>query len=216
MDTSQIEDMIAAQCGDLQATDELQDLLAAVAEQSGVVPGKSELENGARFVCSYIQQVPYMLKVAWTAACNVGLEKEFGSIVERVQSYWLQDHDVIPDQLGIIGLLDDAYCSLTSLQTVSDYYQLQTGKHLFPEDLTAANQAMRKIIGEPYGSNLDQIVSLSLQEAGIVDALKSLASPEKQMRLANRATIWSHDPAGQFPVEELRGLGLLEPFEDPE
>jgi uncharacterized membrane protein YkvA (DUF1232 family) len=210
MDTSQIEDMITSQCGDSQAGTELQDLLAVIAEQSGVAPSGRELEDGARFVRNYIEQVPYMLKVAWTAACNVGLENEVGDILEMVQSYWLQGHDVIPDHLGIIGLLDDAYCSLTSLQTVSDYYQLQTGKHLFPEDLTAANQAMRKIIGEPYGTELDQVVSRSLEQAGIMGALKSLASPAKQLRLAKRATIWNHDPAGQFPVEDLRGLGLLD------
>ena len=74
-----------------------------------------------------------MMKVAWTAASNVGLEKEMESILEMVESYWLEGDDVIPDELGVIGLLDDAYCSLTSLQAVSDHYRLQNRQAPVPQ-----------------------------------------------------------------------------------
>jgi uncharacterized membrane protein YkvA (DUF1232 family) len=210
MDTSGIEQMIAAHCGDQQAARELYDLLAVVAERNGIEPDLDELERGARFVVGYIEQVPYMLKVAETAAANVGLEAEMERILEVVRSYWLQDHDVIPDHLGLIGLLDDAYCSLSSLQAVSDHFLLQTGKYLFPDDLTAANQVMRKIIGEPYVSDLDRFVTGTINEAGVMQAVKALAGPDKQQYFASQANIWNHGPAGEMPVDRLRGLGLLE------
>ena len=165
-------------------------------------------ERATRFVVAYIEQVPYMLKVARTAAGNVGLQAEMERILEMVRSYWLQDHDIIPDQLGIIGLLDDAYCSLTSLQAVSDHFLLQTGKYLFPDDLTAANRVMRKIIGEPYTTQLDEIVSKAVAEAHVNDAVKLLASPEKQQLIDSQATIWNHGPVSELPVDQLRGLGL--------
>ena len=210
MDTARIEALIAEHCAGDHCEDELRELLAAVAESADLRPNPRDLDRGAKFVKGYIEQVPYMIAVAATAATNVGLEEEMNAILEMVESYWLQEEDVIPDHLGVIGLLDDAYCSLTSLQAVSDHYRLQTGKHLFPEDLSAANRAMRKIIGDPYITDLDRMVTQSLHDAGVMAAVKALASPEKKMALAANATIWNHGPAGDTSVDELSGLGLTD------
>jgi uncharacterized membrane protein YkvA (DUF1232 family) len=209
MDTSTIDSMIADHCGDHEAEPELLDLLAAVAEREGISAKTEDLLHGALFVSSYIEHVPYMMKVAWTAAVNVGLESQMKQILEMVESYWIEGDDVIPDDLGVIGLLDDAYCSLTSLQAVSDHYQLQTGKHLFPSDLGAANRAMRKIIGEPYGSELDRIVIRTMRKTGLIEAVKSLASEEKQLNFATNSTIWGHGPADEPGIAGLENLGLL-------
>jgi uncharacterized membrane protein YkvA (DUF1232 family) len=209
VDTTLIESMITELCAEGGAEPELHDLLAAVADREGMTVGPEELEQGARFVSSYIKHVPYMIKVAWTAAATVGLETQMTKILQMVESYWLEGDDVIPDELGIIGLLDDAYCSLTSLQAVSDHYQLQTGKHLFPNDLSAANQAMRKIIGEPYASELDRIVIRTMRETGLIEAVKSLASGEKRLNFEANSTIWSHGPAGELDLADLEKLGLL-------
>ena len=202
--------MIAELCAGADTEPELHDLLAAVAEQRGVEPLPEDLAGGARFVLAYIDQVPYMMKVAWTAASNVGLENEMRRILEMVESYWVEGDDVIPDDLGVIGLLDDAYCSLTSLQAVSDHYQLQTGKHLFPDDLSEANRAMRRIIGEPYASELDHIVIRTMKATGLIEAVKSLASEEKRLNFAANSTIWSHGPAGRAEVGDLAKLGILD------
>jgi len=210
METAQIKSMIAAQFADPHAATDLQELLAVVAEREGAKPDHAQLARGATFIYSYIEQVPYMLTVAWTSAKSVGLEAEIESIITMVVSYWIEDDDVIPDSLGIIGLLDDAYCSLLSMQTMSDFYQLQTGKFLFPDDLTAANSIMRKIIGEPYATELDNIVSKAVLDANIKEAVKLLASPEKQRLFENHATIWNHGPVKELEVDGLTGLGLTE------
>jgi len=202
--------MIAESCSDGGTETDLLDLLAVVAERGGVVAEPADLEKGARFVGAYIERVPYMMKVAWTAAQAVGLQQQMLQILNTVESYWIEGDDVIPDDLGIIGLLDDAYCSLTSLQSVSDHYRLQTGKHLFPDDLGAANRAMRKIIGEPYASELDRIVIRTMTETGLIEAVKSMASEEKRLSFAANSTIWNHGPAGALDVADLQKLGLLE------
>lgn len=208
METALIKSMIAAQFADPHAAADLQELLAVVAEREGAKPNHAELARGASFIYSYIEQVPYMLTVAWTSAKSVGLEAEIETILGMIESYWIEDNDVIPDNLGIIGLLDDAYCSLLSMQTMSDFYQLQTGKFLFPDDLTVANTIMRKIIGEPYATELDNIVSKVMLDANIKDAVKLLASPEKQKMFARQATIWNHGPVKKLEVGQLTGLGL--------
>ncbi len=210
METAKIKAMIATQFADPHAAVDLHELLAVLAEREGASPDTVELARGASFIYSYIEQVPYMLTVAWTSARNVGLEAEIASILAMVEAYWVEDNDVIPDSMGIIGLLDDAYCSLLSMQTMSDLYQLQTGKFLFPDDLTAANNIMRKIIGEPYATELDNIVARAVQNAHVKDAVKLLASQEKQALFESHATIWNHGPVNELSIAELKGLGLTE------
>jgi uncharacterized membrane protein YkvA (DUF1232 family) len=210
VDTRAIESMIGQLCADAEAEPELRDVLAVVAERRGAEPGSEDLERGVQFVIAYIEQVPYMMKVAWTAACNVGLETEMRRILEMVDSYWREGDDIIPDELGVVGLLDDAYCSMTSLQAVSDHYRLQTGKFLFPDDLSEANRAMRQIIGEPYASELDRIVVRTMRETGLVDTVTSMASEEKRLNLAANSTIWNHGPAGQIDITSLIPLGVTE------
>ena len=208
METSFIEDKIAAGYADDEAEAEVRDLLSAVAEQGGKEATHEALDRGAAFVKAYIELVPYMIKVANTAAGTVGLKVEMERILEMVTSYWQQDDDIIPDHLGIIGLLDDAYCSLSSLQSVSDHFQLQTGKFLFPDDLSGANRIMRRIIGEPYSSDLDRLVIRTMAEAQLMDSLKKFASKEKQLDFAHQSTIWNHGPAGNMKLDDLSGLGL--------
>lgn len=209
MDTSLIEAMIE-RMGDSDHPDPgLLDLLTVLAEQNGVDASPEELDRGVGFVTGYIEQVPYMLKVARTSASNVGLEKEIDCILETVVSYWMEGDDVIPDDLGVIGLMDDAYCSLTLLQAVSDHYRLMTGKYLFPDDLTAANEAMHRIIGEPYVSELDTLVVRTMKEACVIDSVKKLADEEKRMHLDADSTIWNHGPVGQLDIDGLKGLGIL-------
>ena len=210
METSAIDTMIAEQCGDPHAAGELHDLLAIAAERSGREATEEDLDKGSKFVCAYIEMVPYMLKVAWTAARNVGLEPQMEQVIAMVKTYWQQDDDIIPDHLGLIGLLDDAYCSLSSLQSVSDHFQLQTGKYLFPDDLSQANAVMRRLIGEPYASDLDRLVIRTMQESRLIEAVKKFSSAEKQLNFTQQSTIWNHGPAGSMNIQDLSGLGLTE------
>lgn len=209
MNTDEIEQIIASHFADPHASVDLQELLTVVAEREGVEPDTTAVARGASFVYNYIEQVPYLLTVAWTSAKMVGLEKEFESVLNMVVSYWVEGDDVIPDSMGIVGVLDDAYCSLLSMQTVSDYYQLQTGKYLFPDDLTSANDIMRKIIGEPYATELDTIVQKAMVDAHLKQAVKLLATPEKQQLFEKHANIWNHGPVKEIPIAQMAELGLI-------
>ena len=116
METGLIRQIITDQFADPRSAVDLHELLSAVAERQGANPSEVELAHGSSFIYNYLEQVPYLLTVAWPSAKNVGLQSEIKSILEMVESYWIEDDDVIPDTLGIFGLLDDAYCSLSSLQ----------------------------------------------------------------------------------------------------
>ena len=210
METAHIQEIIADQFADSRSAADLHKLLTEVALRENVQPARHALAQGSSFIYNYIEQVPYLLTVAWTSARIVGLETEIRSILDMVESYWIEDDDIIPDNLGIIGLLDDAYCSLSSMQAISDLYRMQAGKHLFPDDLRSANMIMRKIIGEPYATRLDEIVSRAVDDSLVRETVKMLASPEKQKLLDSQATIWNHGPVSELPVSQLSGLGLID------
>jgi uncharacterized membrane protein YkvA (DUF1232 family) len=208
MKTETIEQMISDCFEEAVAITELGELVSAIAESRGNSPDEASVNAGCTFICDYIQQVPYMIKIGWTSAINVGLDTEIKGILDAVTSYWYQDNDIIPDHLGVIGLLDDAYCSLTSLQSVSDHYRLQTGKYLFPMDLTSANKMIREFLGDPYGPELDQFVANTLHDAGIMDAVQAMASKEKQLDFSKQGTIWNHGTVESMDTAALRHLGL--------
>lgn len=209
MQTDTIEKQIRECCNFDTVKNELMELLDAIATRQQRKPAEKDLETGARFICDYIEQVPYMIKIAITSATTVGLDKEINCILTAVLSYWDNDNDVIPDHIGVIGLMDDAYCSLSLLQSVSDHYRLQTGKFMFPADLTTANHAMREIIGEPYAAELDRFIFTTLNDANVMDAVKALADQEKQLYFDMQGTIWSHDSAEAIDIPSLKALGLL-------
>jgi hypothetical protein len=87
---------------------------------------------------------------------------------------------------------------------------MQTGKFLFPDDLTAANKIMAKIIGEPFITELHEIISKAVADAHVKEAVKLMASPEKQRLFDSQATIWNHGPVSELPVSQLTGLGLID------
>ena len=87
METAKIQKIITDQFADPSSVADLREFLTAVAERQGAKPDRIELARGANFICNYIEQVPYLLTVAWTSARNVGLETEVKSILEMVESY---------------------------------------------------------------------------------------------------------------------------------
>jgi hypothetical protein len=68
---------------------------------------------------------------------------------------------------------------------------------------------MRKIIGEPYASDLDRLVIHTMQETRLIESVKKFSSEEKQLNFAHQSTIWNHGPAGGMDLQDLAGLGLV-------
>jgi hypothetical protein len=69
---------------------------------------------------------------------------------------------------------------------------------------------MRRIIGEPYASELDRIVIRTMKETGLVETVTSLAGEEKRLNLAADSTIWNHGPAGRIDITSLAALGVTD------
>lgn len=193
MENEEIEAVIAALQQGENALDDIYELLAAVADREHRSPDPGELQQATQALAKYISEVPYLFKIATVAADHADLSRPMEKILTSLRNYWKHDQDLIPDNLGMIGLLDDAYCSRCAMQAISDQYRLLSGKHLFPFDMHDSNQAVRRILGAPYAADLDCYVMDALNASGIMQALHQMAEGQKQIDLKAAYSLWHHE-----------------------
>lgn len=145
-----------------------------------------------QFVRSYIMTAPRVMEAALEKANRLGMGDRMGEVLTWVEAYWFDQSDVIPDHLGLVGLLDDAYCCLRLLERVSDEAIAERKKPLVNDDLASANWLAYRLIGEPDNEALEHHVSAALGEEGLLGSLAKLAE---------------HGPAAQRVLPTPKALG---------
>jgi hypothetical protein len=176
MEVDAVERMIAEAIADEEQTGRLAKALRERAAGHRRRVTSTQLEGAIGFVRDYVSHVPVYMREGLEAARMAGVEREMSRVLEEAASYWQMKDDIIPDQLGLLGVIDDAYCSLTLIQAVSDRYEQETGRPLFSHDLNAANEAMRRFIGEPTASQLDMYVGGKLQADPMMQMVRALTA----------------------------------------
>jgi uncharacterized membrane protein YkvA (DUF1232 family) len=165
MRRNQIKSKIQRSIKDEERSSRLASTIRAVARNNSANPTKAEVQDVVDFVKQYVQHVPYYLEQGLAAARQIGLADEMNRMASELEAYWFQEEDLIPDRLGLLGIMDDAYASLLLLQSLSDYCKATIGRPLLAHDLTSANRFIRQLIGEPTASILDQRVGITLGQA---------------------------------------------------
>ena len=176
MRIQKVRSMINKAVADEKRTSRLASLVAQTARQRGARVNEQQIQETVLFVKEYIEHVPLFLEQAESAGQQYGLAAEMGQILREIESYWFEADDLVPDHLGLVGLMDDAYGSLFLLQALSDYCQGTFGRPLLQQNLTAANQGMRWLIGDPVVSILVQRVSLTVANAMMHRVIGQIAS----------------------------------------
>lgn len=149
--------------------------ITALAVQNGRQLTQSQVDEVLAFIKEYIEHVPLFLSEGRKKAKKHNVQ-EMESILNSASWYWELEQDVIPDHLGLLGIMDDAYCSLRMLQGLSDQVLHQKGAALLLIDLKPANQGMRNLIGEPAASQLDIIVAEKIGAPNLINAINALAA----------------------------------------
>lgn len=211
MDLEAIERQIERAISDESQSGRLRRALLEHARNHGRKVGDRELEGALGFVVDYVRQVPVLIRGGLESARIAGLEVEMRSVLDKASSYWEMPEDMIPDRLGLLGVLDDAYCSLSIIQSVSDRHERETGRALFGPDLQSANEAMRRLIGEPIASQLDMFVG-SLFDADpmlqMVRALTALSKSGVGLDLPVDSGSWGGRPLDEIVRTHLGSVGL--------
>ena len=206
-----VEGMIADALADEQRTGRLANALRERATSQGRSAGEDELRSAVGFVSEYVKHVPTYLRDGLEAARMVGREAEMEEVIREATEYWLTESDIIPDRLGLLGILDDAYCSLTLMQAVSDRHEEESGRALFSRNLKAANTSVRNLIGEPAASQIDMYVGTRLSAdpmTQMVRALTAMSAHRGAFPIPQRDRIWGDRSTEEIVKARLGRLGL--------
>lgn len=149
--------------------------IVALGAQNGRQLTHAQVDEVLTFIKEYVDHVPHFLIEGRRLARQHGA-REMEDILNSASWYWALEDDVIPDRIGLLGILDDAYFSLSLLQGVSDQSLQTRGVALLPIDLKPANKNMRTLIGEPAASQLDTFIAEKLGAPNLMNAINAIAS----------------------------------------
>lgn len=143
-------------------TDSFAKLAIQAARNNGRNINMTEAKGISQFVITYIKQVPLYIEEGLKSSVNFGIQNEMNGMMNELMQYWKLEQDLIPDNLGLIGITDDAYASMFLLQSLSDYCQGTAGHGLLKTDLKNANLLIRNLLGEAIALNLEQRVGVTI------------------------------------------------------
>ncbi len=173
MQTRAIHQQVTKATKHEKRTGTLANLIRQYAELQGAHPSAADIAGVVSFVQEYVKCAPSLLESLDKAAQKADVSNEVSPILTAAVQYFLAPIDLIPDRMGLFGLMDDAYLAHSLVQAVSENYRQRTGTPLLPHsmDLTKANQMIRALIGEPIASQLDAAVAATLGMPSIQQAL---------------------------------------------
>ncbi len=102
---------------------------------------------------------PTLLEAAALDAQEHGVLGQLEPMLLKAAQYFFEEDDVLPDHLGLYGLLDDAYLAQRYLLGASELHEKVGGAPLLGAQLRPSVDVVRQWIGDDEASLLDQMVS---------------------------------------------------------
>jgi len=175
-----------------------------LAKLNGVRVTGLQVKKIIDFVTEYIEHAPALMMIIEETAAMSGAQPDVQPILDVTEDYFLAPDDIIPDHYGLVGLLDDAYLTHMLMEAISDRFKLQTGKSLLPIDAHETNTFIRRLIGEPFVSILNEHVATTLDGLGEKQNINQILVALAQMNLSSvPELIW-----GNAPVTEIIGARI--------
>lgn len=174
MDISSLHDMIETAVAIEAKQAHLANLLDERARAKGHTLGERERREALDLFEGYIRSVPELLAAAEASSVGTPVEAIMAQVIRAAVAYWDEAEDLVPDELGVLGLLDDAYFSLQMLRSVSDRLEAESGHKLIAEDLSSLDAIVRDLLGGLTGV-LDEFVTLSLSNAPVDELIAAVA-----------------------------------------
>jgi uncharacterized membrane protein YkvA (DUF1232 family) len=175
MDSNDIRSQINAAFEHEDRTKTVAKLLAEHLARAGASLTPAQQTDCLNFVKAYIREAPDIMDAAFHAAQQAGVLDATRPIFDAAFNYWAEQHDFIPDKLGLIGVADDAYLTRMFMEAVSGLHAAKAGRPLLSVDLGPANRVMRGLIGEPIVTQLDALVGQTIAGQMIQSGLQQLA-----------------------------------------
>ncbi len=121
---------------------------------------EDEVREAADVAVEVIDSVPVFLARARQESEERGLGHVVDPVLDRAERYYLQPVDLIPEMTqGLVGLLDDTYLVIRTLQN------LDKGPQPFLDwDLDYPARFLQRLIGAPIAQRLDKISLRAMEE----------------------------------------------------
>jgi len=174
MRTAEIRKQIKAAIEDERRTNRMRGILVQMANARGSNPSAEVLDGALAFVRDYIEHVPATIEAIAAAAPKIGDQAQLRQVLAAAEQYWFAALDIIPDHIGLTGLVDDAYYVLSLMHGISEGYRERTGTSLLSPNIGAANVFMRTLIGEPHASLLDASIATAQQGPALQNLINQM------------------------------------------
>ncbi len=208
MNTNAIRQQIKEAINHEKQTGTLANIIKNYASLAGANPDQKQISDLVAFITDYIQDVPALLETAQNESTKAGIESDLMPMLSVMEGYFLDPNDLIPDHMGLIGLMDDAYLAHTLLQSVSETYQTKTGAPLISINMAPANQFVRQLIGEPVASQLDAAVISTLQIQAIQGSLQQLMAYGMNSNMMWTDPVWGNTSIDEVVNARLGAMGV--------
>lgn len=212
MQTNKIREMIKEAAVIENNTGNLAGAIAQLAALRGVQLNSDQIKDAVKFIREYVEHAPALLDQIYTAAKKAGILNQINPMLKAAEEYFFAPEDVIPDRLGLLGLVDDAYLTHSLVQAISNMYQATSGGTLLPLDLTAVNQIIRNLIGEPQASMLDAGVATVLNGAAFQQSINPFLqlSPGPMFDMSGGPDpIWGNASIDEIVETRLGAMGVF-------
>ena len=162
------------------------------------------------FVHEYIEHAPALMTMIEEAATNDSTKEDVQLILDATDDYFLASDDIIPDHLGLVGLMDDAYMTHSLMQAISDRYKSESGHSLLPLESHDVNAFVRRLIGEPFAGILDEHVSATLARHDLQQNLDRVLAALAQLNLsAGPDPMWGYARASEIASSRLGAMAVI-------
>lgn len=190
-------------------TGNLRNALIAFSNARSAGLDSNQIKALIQFVRQYVEHSAALIEQFSAAAQDEGIYNDVKLILDAAVQYFVAPDDIIPDELGLLGLIDDAYLTHCLIQSISDQYQAQTGCVLVPSDMTKANQLIRNLIGEPHASMLDHTVSQTLNGPSIQQSLIQLVQLGSMFNISGPDPVWGNASIDDIVTTRLGAMGVI-------
>lgn len=209
MNTNKIRGMIKEAVAIEKSNRYLFDATDMLARQRGINVTPQQINEVVLTVQEYINHIPALIDETIKEAKKSGIYNQIQHVLKAVEDYFLAPVDVIPDHLGLLGLLDDAYLGHSLMQSLSDSYKMQTGKALLSADMKGMNTFMRGLIGEPHASMLDAGVANVLNGPTIQQSMTALLNAGSNFNMSGPDPVWGNASMDEIVNARLGAMGVV-------
>jgi hypothetical protein len=145
-----------------------------------------------------LEQVPDLIDAVAEAAAGARVYDAVAPILDVAESYFFDAEDLLSDSLGMLGLMDDMYLSLSLLQSVSEQFRGVHGHPLIDADLEPSIRSVRALFQGKRLEALDASIEAALCRPGMLTSMKALASLKRPLAVTSLTDAGMHAGADEL------------------